>query len=218
MTILIAHRSVDHAFLAADSVRWDLKQQRNLAPVSKIHLAGSRSAVALGGVNIDRTRLADLLVSARQAGEGFADAARRITPELFAETRGIMTRERISGEQRVVSLYAETGPQGCTIACHRLPEDSIEAVGSFDFHGPDRRWLFGQAAAAIRQHHRGGQIALDELTMDLIGRAAARYPRHVGFPAMMLMLRRDGTQILRQDMDIATWTGPLPDFTVGLDL
>ena len=55
MTILIAHRSVDHAFLAADSVRWDLKQQRNLAPVSKIHLAGSRSAVALGGVNIDRT-------------------------------------------------------------------------------------------------------------------------------------------------------------------
>jgi hypothetical protein len=90
MTVVLACAHRDFAFLAADSVRWDLVQRRNLGPVEKIHLAGDHAAVAIGGTNVDRTVLGQELVAARASGEGFPAAARRIAPRLFAEKRALM--------------------------------------------------------------------------------------------------------------------------------
>ena len=40
--------------------------------------------------------------------------------------------------------------------------------------------------------------------------------RNVGYPAMALILRRDGSATLRDDLHPAQWSGPQSEFTVDL--
>lgn len=216
MTVIIAYSTPELAFLAADSFRWDLVQQRNLGPVQKLHMVDPRNAFAVGGALIDRSRLANELIKARCSGEPFADAARRLSPFLFAETRATMRSNAFNGEQFCISWYAEAGSEGCRIDRHRLPDDRIDTIDGLDLMGPDTKWLAGVAAKMMDQAIHQGQGALDELAFQLIGAAAARHPRNVGYPAMALILRRDGSATLRDDLHPAQWSGPQSEFTVDL--
>ena len=85
MTILLAHVSDDHAFLAADSCRWDMVQGRKLAPARKLHMTQGASAFAVGGSNIDRDVFAGQLLSAHAHGASLSDAARACAPNLFED-------------------------------------------------------------------------------------------------------------------------------------
>jgi len=216
MTVIIAYSTPELAFLAADSFRWDLVQRRNLGPVQKIHIADERSAFAMGGALIDRSRLAAGLVEAHRNGEPFANAARRLSPPLFAEAREKLRLNPVKQEQFCISWYAEAGTQGCRINRHRLPEDTLDAINGLDLMGPDTAWLAGEASKMMDQRVNAGQIALDELAFQLIGAAAARHPHNVGYPAVAIVLRRNGGVIIRDDLHPKLWSGSRSDFIVDL--
>ena len=214
MTVIIAYATPDLAFLAADSFRWDLLERRNVGPVRKLHVAGPTQAFAIGGVLIDRTRLAAQLCEAHAGGEALADAARRLTPLLFAATRALPHAGMVTVEQFCVSWYAEAGASGCRVQRHRLPEDRLDTVSGLDVMGPDTQWLAREAATLALALTSNGRLALDDLAYRLIGQAAARHPSSVGYPAMACVLHADSRCIVRDDLHPQMWVGPRHDFSV----
>lgn len=216
MTVIIAYSTPNLAFLAADSFRWDLVQKRNLGPVRKVHMVDPKNAFAMGGALIDRSRLAAGLIETRRQGEPFADAARRLSPPLFAEARAAMHSNAYVGKQFCISWYAEAGPEGCRIDRHRLPDDTTETIDGLHLAGPDTKWLAGEASKLMNEAKRQGHVALDEFVFQLIGAASAQHPLKVGLPAMALILRRDGSATLRDDLQPSKWSGPQSEFIVDL--
>jgi len=206
MTVVLACAHHDFAFLAADSVRWDFVQRRNLGPVEKIHLAGDHGAVAIGGTNVDRTALGQELVAARASGEGFPAAARRITPRLFAEKRALMAKHEQTA-QSAMCWYAEVSADGCSIHRHHFPEDQLFLLDGIDCMGPDTAARARDCLTAASRLRRGGTIALDAWAWETIGMAAAAFPNFVGRPVMAVMLRADGTRHVRDVDDPSPWVG-----------
>lgn len=216
MTVIIAYATPNFAFLAADSFRWDLVERRNLGPVEKLHRAGPSSAFAMGGAYIDRSRLSAGLIEARCCGEPFVDAARRLSPPLFAEARTVMRSKGVEGQQFCISWYAEVASDGCRIHRHRLPDNTLDLVNGLNLMAPDTAWLAAQSREIIKQATHQGRLALDRFAFQLIGIAATRHPTSVGYPATACILRRDGSVALRDDLDPGRWSGPQSEFNVEL--
>ena len=215
MTVIIAYSTPEIAFLAADSFRWDFVQRRNVGPVCKLHQARSGDAFAVGGAFIDRTQLAASIKEARLGGEPFIDSARRLSHPLFNETRVKMRVQGVEGEQFCICWYAETNVDGCSVTRHRLPEDRIETVQGFDFSGPDTPWLTGEATKLLGQSCKGGRLALDTFAFRLIEIAAYRHPRSVGFPAMAIILHRDGNSAAQHVLHPSLGFTPHSDFEIA---
>lgn len=215
MTAIIAYATPEFAFLAADSARWDFVQKRNLGPVRKLHRASETAAFAIGGQNVDRTRLASQLVDGHKAGEALPAAARRFAPPLFAELR--RTNPGLSQpDQFVISWYASVGDSGCQIHRHRMPEDWLEPVRGFDCMSRSSRWLWDQGNDLLPKCAHHGRVALDLFAYRLIATAAERDPNYVGFPAIALIIRRGAPAPIEIELSPAAWRGPRSEFSVDL--
>lgn len=204
MTVVLACAHRDFAFLAADSVRWDLVHRRNVGPVKKIHLAGAHGAVAIGGTNVDRTALGQELAKASTGGERFPTAARRIVPRLFAEKRALMAKHGQT-DQSAVCWYAEVSADGCSIHRHHFPDDKLLPLDGIDCMGPDTFALARDCLTAASRLRRGATIALDAWAWETIGMVAAEFPNQVGRPVMAVMLRADGSRHVRDLSDLTPW-------------
>ncbi|WP_156029341.1 hypothetical protein [Sphingobium sp. DC-2] len=214
MTILLAHVSDDHAFLAADSCRWDVIQNRKRAPVRKLHAAGRASAFAVGGSNIDRDEFARQLSSSRAKGATFSDAARACAPDLFREKMALMRANGVSSPQLLIVYYAEVRRGSCKIIRHQLsPNQDHECeIKGFYCDGPDTAWLSSFAETKLSLFMTDEGLALDAWAFDIIGHGARRHPMNVAYPAMAVMIRSDGSMATREDLHPDCWQGARPEF------
>ena len=216
MTILLAHVSDKHAFLAADSCRWDLVQQRKLDPARKLHITSGASAFAVGGSNIDRDEFAKQMLEARAQGAQFPDAARACAPGLFQKTLQIMQTNGVTASQMLIAFYADVQNGRCRIVRHHLPADDEREISGFDCAGPDTPWLAALAQTSLPHFVSGTELSLDAWAYHVIGMAAQRHPTSVAFPAMVTMIRADGSLSARDDLHPAAWNGALPQFAATL--
>jgi hypothetical protein len=215
MTVIIAYASSTHAFLAADSFRWDWKQKRNLGPVRKLTEMGDASWAAMGGSYIDRTRLACEMARAHRAGEPLPDSARRLSPALFAIVREIMEKVGNQEPQFLRAFYAQSVDGRCSLSRHDLPADKLDRIEGLAMAGPDTPWLEAECAHCLPTFVTEGCLALDALTYHLIGRAADRHPQAVGYPAMAVMLQADGVAHMREDLHPDCWSEPRTEYRVA---
>lgn len=218
MTVIIAYASSTHAFLATDSFRWDYVQKRKLHTVRKLTEMGRASWAAMGGSNIDRTCLANEMAKAFQAGEPLPDAARRLSPALFAKTRAIMDEVGNQQPQFLCAFYAQSIDGQCSIYRHDLPADRLARIEGLSLASPDTPWLEAECSHFLSKFVTEGGLAMDALTYHLIGRSAVRHPQAVGYPAMAVMLQADGVVHMREDIDPRCWSGPQTEYCVPYSL
>lgn len=215
MTVIIGYASSTHAFLAADSFRWDWELKCNIGPVRKLTQMSDASWAAIGGSNIDRTLLAGEMAQAHRAGEPLPDAARRLSPALFAKAREIMKVVGNQQPQFLNAFYAQSVDGRCSLHRHDLPADKLDSIEGLAMTAPDTPWLKAECERCLPAFVTDGCLALDALAYHLIGGAAERHRQAVGYPAMAVMLQADGCVHVREDLHPDYWSRPRAEFRVA---
>jgi hypothetical protein len=217
MTVILIHSAADHAFMAADSCRWDLVRNKNLGPVVKLHTTGLGAALAMGGINIDRSQLATKMIAAKREGVHFATSARELSPHLFRATAELQKKYGRNDAQFLAAWYAECNGTSCSVKRHTLPQDLLADVHGFDAMGPDSAWL--QMVAEHQKHQLtsvNGELQLDLWAYRVIQQASLQFPTAVALPAIAAILRPTSPEILRNDLDPRVWSGPNAVFSAKI--
>lgn len=212
MTVVLAFASNENLFLAADSCRWDYVLHRNVGPVKKIHQISDGLWMAAGGSGIDRTKFAEKLRGTKSSD--VMPAAKALAEQLFTENKILATKNNVTIQHFLLGWFACVDHGVPRLTRLSLPDNTGTEFQGFDCMGPDTPWLQQRLAIEIeKQRAFGNELRLDEISYSVIEAAAARHPLHVAFPAIAVVLRKDGSSVSRDDLQPG-WSGSHPAFTI----
>lgn len=204
MTVILGYCWGKGAFLAADSRRWDLVQNRVLPPVVKLHSIGNL-LFAQGGLGTYGDRLRACIVeqrsAIRQSWERMIGTAIPHGRQLHAEALEHASREGVTSvpDMRIIGAGFDPMKGHGFVNMLTLPDGittSYRPGGVPFLMGPDTPRLARVAQGVAVDQHRFGdrQFQLDLWAARTVALMEQEFPQNVGYPIDMAVVRRVGSK------------------------